>query len=508
MFFTSCSWWEFAAVLRISRSADIAALLVLFVFAFTGNIRVNGEDFDFQPVSGGHNSQRRDGTLFRFGRPSPLDIAIRRATRRQQVKPLGQAPEQRPELVALGQMLFFDRILSGNGDTSCATCHHPLFGTGDELALSVGTGPENPGALSLFRIKGVGRELIPRNAPELFNRGAPQWHSQFWDGRVAVDYNGFSSPAGELLPDGLDSVLAVQAMFPVTSRDEMRGTAADSGASFDYDGVTVVNNIAEFENGDLLAIWSALTARLLGIPEYRSLFAAAYDVADSDLESEIGFQHAAKAIAAFEVSAFSFSDSPWDRYLAGDNGALTTKQKQGALLFYEDAGCSKCHSGTLMTDQTHHNLLVPEIGAGKVPGMHSDPGVSLITGKASDDYCFRTPPLRNVTATGPWFHNGAYNNLRDVIRHHANPTRGFLAYDPEESLDQPELREAVDVSASKFSQMMLTFSWDVLPRRHIKRNEVDALEDFLHALAAPKLFQRMQRVIPENVPSGLPVDGQ
>jgi len=64
------------------------------------------------------------------------------------------------------------------------------------------------------------------------------------------------------------------------------------------------------------------------------------------------------------------------------------------------------------------------------------------------------------------------------------------------------------VSASKFSQMMLTFSWDVLPRRHIKRNEVDALEDFLHALAAPKLFQRMQRVIPENVPSGLPVDGQ
>ena len=161
-----------------------------------------------------------------------------------------------------------------------------------------------------------------------------------------------------------------------------------------------------------------------------------------------------------------------------------------------------------MTDQSHHNLLVPEIGPGKVLGMHTDPGVSLITGKVSDDYCFRTPPLRNVTATGPWFHNGAYNNLRDVIRHHANPTRGFLAYDPEESLDQPELREAVDVSASKFSQMMLTFSWDVIPRRHIRRDEVDALEDFLHALTAPKLFQRMQRVIPENVPSGLPVDGQ
>lgn len=507
MFFFSPFWSEFAAVPRISRSAHIA-LLVLFVIACAGNIRVNGEDFDFQSVSGGRNSQRRSGTLSRFRRPSPLDIAIRRATRRQQLEPLGQAPEQRPELVALGQMLFFDRILSGNGDTSCASCHHPLFGTGDELALPVGTGPENPGELSLFRIKGEGREFIPRNAPELFNRGAPQWHSQFWDGRVAVDYNGFSSPAGELLPDGLDSVLAVQAMFPVTSRDEMRGTAADGGVSFDYDGVTVVNNIAEIENDDLLLIWSTLTARLLSIPEYRSLFAAAYDVEDSDLESEIGFQHAANAIAAFEIAAFSFSDSPWDRYLAGDNGALTTKQKVGALLFYEGAGCSNCHSGTLMTDQSHHNLLVPEIGPGKVAGMHADPGVSLITGKASDDYCFRTPPLRNVAATGPWFHNGAYNNLRDVIRHHANPTRGFLAYNPEECLDQPELREGIDLSASKFSQMMLTFSWNVIPKRHIRRDEVDALEDFLHALTAPKLYQRMQQVIPTKVPSGLPVDGQ
>ena len=507
MFFFSPFWSKFAAVPRISRSAHIA-LLVLFVIACAGNIRVNGEDFDFQSVSGGRNSQRRSGTLSRFRRPSPLDIAIRRATRRQQLEPLGQAPEQRPELVALGQMLFFDRILSGNGDTSCASCHHPLFGTGDELALPVGTGPENPGELSLFRIKGEGREFIPRNAPELFNRGAPQWHSQFWDGRVAVDYNGFSSPAGELLPDGLDSVLAVQAMFPVTSRDEMRGTAADGGVSFDYDGVTVVNNIAEIENDDLLLIWSTLTARLLSIPEYRSLFAAAYDVEDSDLESEIGFQHAANAIAAFEIAAFSFSDSPWDRYLAGDNGALTTKQKVGALLFYEGAGCSNCHSGTLMTDQSHHNLLVPEIGPGKVAGMHADPGVSLITGKASDDYCFRTPPLRNVAATGPWFHNGAYNNLRDVIRHHANPTRGFLAYNPEECLDQPELREGIDLSASKFSQMMLTFSWNVIPKRHIRRDEVDALEDFLHALTAPKLYQRMQQVIPTKVPSGLPVDGQ
>ena len=507
MFFFSPFWSEFAAVPRISRSAHIA-LLVLFVIACAGNIRVNGEDFDFQSVSGGRNSQRRSGTLSRFRRPSPLDIAIRRATRRQQLEPLGQAPEQRPELVALGQMLFFDRILSGNGDTSCASCHHPLFGTGDELALPVGTGPENPGELSLFRIKGEGREFIPRNAPELFNRGAPQWHSQFWDGRVAVDYNGFSSPAGELLPDGLDSVLAVQAMFPVTSRDEMRGTAADGGVSFDYDGVTVVNNIAEIENDDLLLIWSTLTARLLSIPEYRSLFAAAYDVEDSDLESKIGFQHAANAIAAFEIAAFSFSDSPWDRYLAGDNGALTTKQKVGALLFYEGAGCSNCHSGTLMTDQSHHNLLVPEIGPGKVAGMHADPGVSLITGKASDDYCFRTPPLRNVAATGPWFHNGAYNNLRDVIRHHANPTRGFLAYNPEECLDQPELREGIDLSASKFSQMMLTFSWNVIPKRHIRRDEVDALEDFLHALTAPKLYQRMQQVIPTKVPSGLPVDGQ
>ena len=81
---------------------------------------------------------------------------------------------------------------------------------------------------NFFAYTGFDREFIPRNAPEVFNRGSSLWFSQFWDSRV-MDIGGgdFLSPAGDALPDGLPNVLAVQAMFPVTSRDEMRGSISD-----------------------------------------------------------------------------------------------------------------------------------------------------------------------------------------------------------------------------------------------------------------------------------------
>ena len=168
------------------------------------------------------------------------------------------------ERIELGQSLFFDRVLSGNRDTSCATCHHPQLGTGDSLALPVGTAPQNPGALGIARLKGKNREFIPRNAPEIFNRGSAEWTSMFWDSRVAEYEDGtFTSPAGDHLLPGLSSSLYIQAMFPVTSRDEMRGRAGD--LTFDGD----VNEIALVDDSDLHGIWSVLMDRLKAIPEYR-----------------------------------------------------------------------------------------------------------------------------------------------------------------------------------------------------------------------------------------------
>ena len=138
---------------------------------------------------------------------------------------------------------------------------------GDALSLGVGTGTPTVGAIGLMREKGVGREFIPRNAPEIFNRGSVHWRSQFWDSRVEKDETGLLTPAGMKLPDGLDTVLEAQAMFPVTSRDEMRGSLADGENG---------NEIAAIRDNDLPALWDALMNRLLSNPEYREMFADAY----------------------------------------------------------------------------------------------------------------------------------------------------------------------------------------------------------------------------------------
>ena len=125
--------------------------------------------------------------------------------------------------VELGRLLFFDKILSGNRNIACATCHHPKHATADGLALGIGEG-------------GVGLGRIPRNSPSLANLGAKEFSRLFHDGRVEADpkgpwASGFWTPAGGQLPEGLDNALAAQAMFPVTSDVEMAGGPPISSAS-------------------------------------------------------------------------------------------------------------------------------------------------------------------------------------------------------------------------------------------------------------------------------------
>ncbi len=197
-----------------------------------------------------------------------------------------------PAKVELGRLLFFDKVLSGNLNISCASCHHSLTDTGDGLSLPVGEGGRG---LGVTRDTGVGRdavhERVPRNAPPVFNLGAREFRRMFHDGRVEVDpshRSGFRSPAGDDLPAGLDNVLAVQAMFPVTSGAEMAGQAgenpvADAAASGDLTGPH--------------GVWAQLAERLRGIDEYAERFTRAYGLSGP---ADITFVHAANAIAAFE----------------------------------------------------------------------------------------------------------------------------------------------------------------------------------------------------------------
>ena len=329
-------------------------------------------------------------------------------------------PEPDTAKVALGRMLFFDKLLSGNKDISCATCHHPGLNSGDNLPLAIGVGGEGLGEM---RKMGKGRKRIPRNSPEIFNRGSAEWHSMFWDSRVTGStQEGFDTPVDKKLPEGLESILAVQAMFPVFARDEMRGKAGD------VDIFGEQNELALISNAMPQSVWFRLMQRILQVPQYRELFKAAYpEVAMEDF----GFQHAANAIAAFEINAFTFTNSPWDRYLNGDLNALSPSAIKGALLFYGKANCVACHTGNLLTDQKHHNIGVPQFGPGKDDAAPLDAGRFMETGKDEDLFAFRTPPLRNVSITGPWMHNGAYVTLEDAILHHADPEFLLRNYDLE-----------------------------------------------------------------------------
>jgi cytochrome c peroxidase len=424
-------------------------------------------------------------------RQKRLDKTLERLLRKNDVQQI-EIPIQNQEHVALGQNLFFDRILSGNYDTACATCHHPLTNTSDDLALGLGTGVENPGAIGPFRIRGEGRTFVPRNSPHLFNLGSERWHTIYWDGRIETTGGIVTSPAGPQLPLELTTPLQIQAMFPVTSRVEMRGSLEDAQLG---------NEIAAIDNTDFIGIWSALMDRLLEIEEYRRLFKAAFP---SIPESSLGFQHAAIAIAAFEADAFGVLDSPFDRYVAGDRSALDADQKRGAILFYSSAKCSVCHSGTLMSDQKHHNLAVPQLGPGKSSIEGLDLGRFEWSGRDTDRYKFRTPSLRNVNQTGPWMHNGAFSNLADVIYHHLEPKRAVERDEVTPQLYQVDLRSTVVKDRYVNREMLETVS---LPKYDLNQDEIGLLLRFLDSLTSDDLQARLSRVIPSSVPSGLLEDG-
>jgi cytochrome c peroxidase len=149
--------------------------------------------------------------------------------------------------------------------------------------------------------------------------------------------------------------------------------------------------------------YPALFGELGAVPEYRQRFGRVFP--DGITEANI-----AKAVAAFERTLLT-AKSPFDRYQAGDKGALTAEQKQGMALFFSSrTGCSSCHVAPLFTDNAFHNLGVPQVGPKPVDNGRSD-----IDHKPADLGAFKTLMLRNVELTGPYMHDGAFTTLDQVV---------------------------------------------------------------------------------------------
>jgi cytochrome c peroxidase len=411
-------------------------------------------------------------------------------------------------LVELGKNLFFDKILSGNLNISCGTCHHVLTDTGDGLSLPVGEGGRG---LGVTRDTGSGDDAIharvPRNAQPIFNLGRKDFDFSFHDGRINICPDvpsGFCSPAGDALPEGLDNILAAQAMFPVTSAEEMAG---QEGENDQADAAAA---------GNLPQVWEEIAIKLRTTNDgaYEDLFKAAYpDVAWPD---GITYVHAANAIAAFETVAWRFDNSPFDRYLRGDKTAMSPSAKRGMFIFYGNGGCSACHSGKFQTDQDFHAIAMPQIGPGKGDNQdgymdgRDDFGRERVTGDSNDRFKFRTPTLRNVTLTPPYGHAGAYNTLEAVVRHHLDPGNSLYNYDQTQAV----LPSRPDLDAEDFVVMNdanRLYAIEFAARNEVALQALDLNErqfanviDFLHALTDPAAID-LRRGMPASVPSGLPL---
>jgi len=427
------------------------------------------------------------------------DADLRQAFAREGVATVTLAPLESAAMVQLGEALFYDKLLSGNRNISCATCHHPTAGTGDGLPLPLGEGAAGQ---TTDRIATAADQVIARNGPPLFHVGASGVETMFWDSRVRRDsatgilttpepsLNG-GTPARPDMTRELTSALAAQAMFPVTSRAEMRGDPGE-------------NELADA--ADNQAVWAAIMVRLVGtsngsvggVAGYRSLFQAAFPGVDFDL---LTFAHAARAIAAFEAVTWARFDTPFDRFLAGSDLALSDAEKRGAALFSGRARCSDCHSGPLLTDFRHHSLATPQLGPG-AGGEPDDRGRALETGDRRDDYEFRTPPLRNVELTGPYFHAGAFATLEDTLRHYRDPRASLEGYRGVDHLPAA-FQGLVDTDAVRNQARLATVSGIVGNGIRLSPEEIADLAAFLRALTDPAA--RTPVTPPTSVPSGLPV---
>jgi len=280
---------------------------------------------------------------------------------------------QTPEKISLGQRLFLDPRLSVDGTVSCSTCHDPKLAFTDRRPTS-------------FGVKGrVGQRNAPTVLNALYNK------TQFWDGRV--------------------NTLEEQAALPIVNAVEMGHPNLD-----------------------------AAVAQIAAIEEYQQAFRVVFGRSPNGPDL-------LRAIASYERTQLSF-DSPFDHFIAGEKNAIDDSAKRGWELFNNQARCNKCHALTETTrdvtnliDNDFHNIGIgiirhnvvalarqaeqliktgdtAAIDRAAIQSDMSALGRFLVTKQEKDIASFKTPNIRNVLVTGPYFHDGSQETLWDVIDHY------------------------------------------------------------------------------------------
>ena len=392
-----------------------------------------------------------------------------------------------PQLADLGRLLWFDTITGLNDDNTCAGCHSPTNGFGDSQPIAIGI--ENNG------IVGPDRQG-PRNmrrAPSVINTAffpALMWNGRFssLSGDPFDNRQGFLFPAPEDLSlSDQAHLLDAQAFIPPTERTEVTG--------FQFPG-------------DHDAIRGEVVHRLNNIPAYRTRFAQVFPAVAAG--GSITFPMVAQALAEFEFT-LTFATAPIDRYARGDLEAMTTEEKEGALLFFGRAGCVACHavkgqSNEMSSDFQEHDIGVPQL----VPhttnnqfdgsGANEDDGREEVTGNPADRYTFRTPSLRNVALNAAFMHDGAFTSLDAAIRHHLNVVQSAHQYSPQSQHLPADLSGPI----GPLVPILLRLDPKLRTPRHLSDEEVQELVAFVQdGLLDPRADpEHLKGLVPSSLPSG------
>ena len=401
----------------------------------------------------------------------------------------------RLEEAKLGQLLFYDPILSGNRNISCATCHHPKFATGDGVSLSLGEGGVGLGPDRIADPANMPEQRIPRHAQALFNLGAKEFTTMFHDGRIEADPTkpgGLRTPMDADMTQGFASILSAQTMLPVLSADEMAGHYSENDVS-----QAVRSGRITGDGG----AWDIISKRVGAIPDYARMFSAVYrDIADG---RPIAFTDISNAIAAFIALEWRSDASPFDAYLRG--GEIPAEAKAGLELFYGDAQCATCHAGPFQTDHAFHATGQPQFGPGKAARFERharDTGRMRVTGRAEDAYAFRTPSLRNVAQTAPYGHTGAYPNLPGFLEAHAGKVT-VAGYDRRNAiLPRLDVEDWWVFQTEGETAAIEAASVEMSP---LDAQQIAELVAFLKTLDDPVALDG-RLGIPDSVPSGLKID--
>jgi cytochrome c peroxidase len=426
-----------------------------------------------------------DETFPAEGVPS-IDTQLRQVLGQYQVVPIGPVAAQDPALIELGRALMFDKVLSGNRDIACASCHQPAAHATDGLPLAIGTGGTGEGP---DRTLGAGRSFVPRNAPTLLNSGIGLFYV-FWDGRLARF--GQTVPGVPLQPFD-ENPINVQGMLPVLNRAEMRGEPGD------VDVFGNPNELAAISDSQPEQIWRAVMQRLLAIPGYVSMFNAAFPDRST---ASLTFHDAAQALAAFQVAELTRTNSPFDRYLRRDDNALAPEAKRGALLFFGEARCLSCHNGPLLGGREFSNSGVPQLGPGVGRAAPLDKGRGELPHNEFYAFAFRVPPLRNVELTAPYFHNGTFPTLESVVRHYSDVPKSLRSFDP--LTLPPAFQSSYHGEQRTIDTVLATLDFRLRTQLNLTDAQVADLVAFLKALTDPAA-RDLSSIIPASVPSGLPV---